>query len=200
MRVRSRFPIRRLSVVLHRAVGACLFHAGAHEYARRHFERILEVEGDDFGAYVHLALVAYRLGDYGSWQRECGHARRTDPLRYSRLRHPFELFEGRGATTGPEPGPRWRRAFRVSHVGSGRATGIDAGEPAEDRLDADVRGVPTGRSTRADATAMSSAGRRAGHDDCASEAERRRLAQLGPIARAEVLATDLDELARRLGG
>src|SRR5690606_29672001 len=122
----SRSPFRRLTVVLHRAVGACLFHAGAHEYARRHFERILEVEGDDFGAYVHLALVAYRLGDYGSWQRECGHARRTDPLRYARLRHPFELFEGRTAAAGPGPGPRWRRAFRVSRVGSGGTPGLDA--------------------------------------------------------------------------
>lgn len=171
-------------MLLHRTVGACLFHAGAHEHARRHYERILEVRGDDFGAYVRLALVAYRLGDYASWQRECGHARRTDPLRYARLKHPFELFDGRAAgaegPSGPAMSP-WRRAIRVSRVG------------AHDQLD-DAALAPSERTTGAPAPESRPAG-----DDFTSDAERARFRSLEPIDADAIRATDLDELMRRLG-
>lgn len=170
--------VRRASAALHRAAGVCLCRVGAHDLARRHFERVLELRGDDFQSYVHLALIAYKLGDYASWQRECGHARRTNPIRYARLSHPFELFVPRDAEAGGRGLPRlpWRSGSRVSRAGAADLAGEGAGAPTCSR------GVLRGFG-----------------DDFSSEAEREHFRHLDPIQRADVASTDVDELVRRLG-
>lgn len=78
------------------------FRGGSRLRARPHYERVLQLKGDDFDAYVHLGRIAFAVGDYAGWRREFEHARRTDPLRFARLRHPFELFEPRLAGTNFE--------------------------------------------------------------------------------------------------
>ncbi|MEO6597613.1 MAG: hypothetical protein ABIP94_22950 [Planctomycetota bacterium] len=60
---------------------------------------MLVLRGADFSAYVHLGRIAFDTGDYAGWRREFEHARRADPYRFARLRHPFELFEPRLAGT-----------------------------------------------------------------------------------------------------
>lgn len=181
MRGLPRSPIRSFSAAAHKAVGWALYRVGAHEGARRHYERVLELRGDDFGAYVHLALCAYKLGDYASWQRECGHARRTSPARYARLKHPFELFDPRGADGDTREVPRipWRRPFQVSRAGS-------AADPARSGADATPPSRP--REVVRDVC-----------DDFTSEAERARFRAFGAIAPEDVRAADLDDLSRRLG-
>lgn len=83
--------------------GWVAFRLGLRERARRQYERVLRLKGDDFAAYIHLGRIAYDNGDYAGWRREFAHARRADPGRFARLRQPFELFEPRLAGTTHEP-------------------------------------------------------------------------------------------------
>lgn len=91
------FRIARATV--HSASGWLAYKLGWHGTARRQFERVLLLRGADFRAYVHLGRIAFDHGDYAGWRREFEHARRTDPIRFARLRHPIELFEPRLAGT-----------------------------------------------------------------------------------------------------
>lgn len=116
--------LRRTLATWHGLGGRILFRIGCAAAARRHFERVLHLRGDDFAAYVHLGRLAYSLGDYAGWRREFEHARRTDPSRFLRLRMPFELFEPRAAGTPfDEASERatWR-AVRPGSPGSIRRT------------------------------------------------------------------------------
>jgi hypothetical protein len=196
-----RSPLRALAATVHRTVGWCLFRIGAHERARARFEQVLELRGDDFWAYVHLALVAYKLGEYGCWQRECAQARRTDPARYARLKHPFELFDPGAASPGGAARTMPPSLLPYRPVRRGLPTGperdADAGlapraEPAARSLSEpprapdEVRGSPDLARSRP------------GGDDFSSDVERARFAGLAPIDAAAIAATDLDELQRQL--
>ena len=96
-------PAPRLSAVLsarvHGALGWIAYKLGWTDSARRRYERVLTLRGAEFGAYVQLGRIAFDRGDYTEWRRALEHARRTDPVRFARLRHPLELFEPRLAGT-----------------------------------------------------------------------------------------------------
>jgi len=95
------FAIARASA--HSALGWVAYKLGWLGPARRQYERVLLLRGADFRAYVHLGRIAFDQGDYAGWRREFEHARRTDPIRFARLRHPLELFEPRLAGTQFDP-------------------------------------------------------------------------------------------------
>jgi hypothetical protein len=95
--LRRMFRLARATA--HSSCGWIAYRCGWHGTARRHFERVLLFRGADFRAYVHLGRIAFEHGDYSGWRRELEHARRTDPVRFARLRHPIELFEPRLAGT-----------------------------------------------------------------------------------------------------
>lgn len=95
------FAIARASA--HSALGWVAYRLGWLGPARRQYERVLLLRGADFQAYVHLGRIAFDQGDYAGWRREFEHARRTDPIRFARLRHPLELFEPRLAGTQFDP-------------------------------------------------------------------------------------------------
>jgi hypothetical protein len=167
-----------LAGMVHRALGWCFFRLGANEGARRRYETVLRLRGADFGAHVRLAQIAYRLGDYASWQRECAQARRIDPLRYAQLGHPFELHDGRdldGRT------PRADRAADSGRPTAGRAASAEAGQGAD----------PAGRLTGVVGI---------GGDDCESAEERDRFQSLGPIRPEQIAGVDLDDLIQRFDG
>ncbi len=172
-------PLHSLAVLWHRINGVALFQCARYERSRRHFERILEHRGDDFGAYVHLGRIAYTMGDYGGWRRECEHAQRTSPERYARLKHPLELFEPRAAGTlheETEERATWQ-AFED----------VNLYDSFEDNL---------GRTT---ASSRVGTPRRRFGDDFNSAAEREKFRHLVPIEADEIDQTDLDELTRQLG-
>jgi hypothetical protein len=200
--------LRGVAARFHGACGWLAYRVGCRRAARVHFERVLLLRGADFGAYVHLGRIAFDAGDYAGWRRELEHARRLDPTRFARLRHPLELFEPRLAGTSFErlgdgsadfdgAGDRatWR-SMRPSGSGSRAAhgdtdggvdallSGLDARGQSAPEFSADVDGDATD----------------ADHDDCASSAERARFRELGPIAPGELARCDLDELLRKLSG
>jgi len=91
--------LRIARATAHAACGWVAYRLGWHGASRRQFERVLLLRGANFRAYVHLGRIAFDHGDYAGWRREFEHARRTDPIRFARLRHPIELFEPRLAGT-----------------------------------------------------------------------------------------------------
>ena len=88
-----------LGAHLHSTLGWVAYRLGWATTARRHYERVILLRGVDFRAYVQLGRIAFDQGDYAGWRREFEHARRADPIRFARLRHPLELFEPRLAGT-----------------------------------------------------------------------------------------------------
>ena len=102
----------------HSALGSACYRLGWSGFARQQFERVLLLRGANFRAYVFLGRIAFDLGDYGSWRRELEHARRTDPIRFSRLRHAIELFEPRLAGTQFDRSPE----LDGYHAADSRAT------------------------------------------------------------------------------
>ena len=179
---------RALRAAWHRFAGWACYRVGAWQRARRHFENVLgNLEGDDFSAYVGLGRVAYRLGDYASWKRECGQARRTHPERYARLRHPFELFEPSPALPSGETSPLsgTRPVAAASGAGSGTPSQFGVGAA-----------FANGEHDSIDALDFT----RDAFDDFETERERARFAGRAPIDAGELAAVDIDELARRLSG
>jgi hypothetical protein len=175
--LRLRTAFRAFVAAVHKWIGGAWFHVGRHDRSRRHFERVLELRGDDFTAYVYLARLAYSTGDSAGWRRECEHARRTSPERYARLKHPFELFEPRGGVLLGDGGERatWRS------FGPGRV------------------GMPQSARRRRRRGACAQPEDRLG-DDFDSEAERDRFRELGPVTLDEIRDVDLDDLSQRLSG
>ncbi|MBL8729960.1 MAG: hypothetical protein JNM25_16165 [Planctomycetes bacterium] len=221
--------LQALLARIHAGCGWAALRLGWRTLARRHYERVLVLRGSDFGAYVQLGRLAFTAGDYAGWRREFEHARRADPKRFARLRHPFELFEPRLAGTDfDETGDRatWRSLLPFGGASMRHQLTPRVDTPADAGLDA----LLPGWDMRVDATTEASAerphqrhpddrdpdrqedpgrqddpGRRGDpdarsmpHDDCQSDAERRRLAALGPVRAADVRRCDLDDLARRL--
>ena len=176
---------RLLRGLAHGLAGRAWFRIGKAARARYHFERVLALRGDNFRAYIYLGRLAYCSGDYAAWRREYEHARRTCPDRFARLKHPFEPIEPcAGGTLPEETGERatWR-AVRLASSQTGAdprqrrshsedsASGLESFDPL------------TGTWSR---------------DDFATEVEREKFRVLEPISAAEIAATDVDELARRL--
>ena len=93
MRALCRSLIQHLRAIAHGLAGRIWFRLGRAGRATHHFERVLAVRGDDFGAYVYLGRLAFSSGDYTGWRREYEHARRVCPERFDRLRHPFDPIE-----------------------------------------------------------------------------------------------------------
>lgn len=198
--------LQALLAHVHSGCGWLALRVGWRTLARRHYERVLVLRGSDFGAYVQLGRMAFTAGDYAGWRREFEHARRADPKRFARLRHPFELFEPRLAGTDfDETGDRatWR-----SLLPFGGSALRHQMTPHHD-TEAGLEGLLPSWDVRADATTEASLAQGAARprapgptpiDDCASADERRRLAALGPIRAVDVRACDLDALARRLLG
>ena len=191
--------LQALKASLHSLCGWMLFRIGCRAAARAHYERVLQLRGDDFAAYVHLGRIAFSVGDYAGWRREFEHARRADPGRFARLRHTFELFEPRLAGTNfDDTGERamWR-SLRPFGPGAGKRSTL-RGESSE--------GAPPGGGPPADAASLDAGlevppeHAELRGDDCSSETERERLRRLGPIGARELRACDLDELTRKLSG
>ena len=190
------------AATLHFLCGSVAYRLGCRSFARRRFERVLEVYGACFLAYVNLGRIAFDHGDYATWRRELEHARRLDPRRFARLRHPLELFEPRlaGTSFGRANGEgtaydgtraTWRS---LRHLGAQRPT-IELPESADPGLEALL---PDCESLGEGALGNDVAGMARTQDDCASNEERRRFARLGPIDRTELQRCNVDELLRRL--
>ncbi|MCB9870681.1 MAG: hypothetical protein H6837_12550 [Planctomycetes bacterium] len=172
-----RHPLRSLTAIWHRLAGRICFQLGRTEPARRHFEHVLRLRGDDFIAYIYLGRLAYSARDYPTWRRELASAQRTAPERYAQLKFPFELFEPPATDRlFEEAGERatWR-SYRATSVSGG----VEAGTP--DVLDRGLGSCPRKEL------------RRFG-DDFSSSQERERFAQLPPISRDELDLVDLDRL------
>lgn len=189
----SRRP-RRIALAWHRLAGWVCFRIGAWERARRQFEQVVRLAGEDFDALVWMGRVAYKLGDYAGWKRECARARVSDPVRYARLRHPFELFEPRAAANadvrdgGLDPLGESRSSRRFQ----GDAENGDADANSDARRGAIARLRPFGALDGASAASIA--------DDFSSEAERSRFRPFPPIDGGAIAQVDLDDLARRLIG
>ena len=201
--------LRLVSARLHSVWGFTAFRLGWAASARRSFERVLALRGDDFSAYVHLGRISFAAGDYAAWRREFEHARRTDARRFAKLGQSFEAFEPRFAGTDfDDTGERatWRSLRPLGAAGGRHPQRPDV--PADTGQDASLPGWDPGMDAVADAAAPrivsnSVSGERAGagpRDDCTSATERLRLRQLGPIRAHDVATCDVDELARRLSG
>lgn len=183
----------RIAAGWHGLAGRFWFRVGKTGRARRHFERILDLLGEQFAAYVFLGRIAYSIGDYAGWRREFEHARRTDPDRFARLRQPFDLFEPRAAgTLFDEAGERatWR-AMRMPSSRERRAPVRSIDYPL------DGPGIGLGSSDYAigPPTDPSTSGVQ---DDFFTEQERSRFRSRPPITSDELYRADIDDLCRRL--
>jgi hypothetical protein len=216
--------LRRLWAGMHSVCGVIAYRCGCRGAARSHFERVLLLRGDDFRAYIELGRIAFDLGDYATWRREFEHARRLDPNRFARLRHPIELFEPRLAGTSFERGDEpldgssmratWRSlrtpggglpGGRLGAEGEGRDPGAryrrglsdaSTGDASSDGLSGDANAGSPGDDGRAETSRPAAAA----HDDCRSATERERLRALGPIGVDELRRCNFDELLRKLSG
>jgi hypothetical protein len=123
---------RRLAAWISSVIGRLQFGLGSLASARRSFERVLELKGDDFTAYVYLARIAYRYRDVEESMREFENARRTDPERFVRLRLPLELHRADLASLGEFPSERtcWS-PVPVSHRSRPRHE-TEEGDPDQD--------------------------------------------------------------------
>ena len=185
--------LRNTAATWHRSCGRVWFRLNAHDRARRHFERVLQLLGDDFVAYVYLGRIAYGLGDYAGWRREFEHARRTGPERFARLKYPFELFEPRAAGALVEEASEratWRTVRAPLLHENRERSSLSRGRVAHGR-----------RGEGADEGCEDRPLRRYG-DDFRSEQERDRFRRL-PALRVEDLRraardAELEALSRRL--
>lgn len=207
--------LRSLAAHYNSWCGWVAYRLGWTTAARRHYERVLVLRGSDFTAYVQLGRISFALGDYAGWRREFEHARRADPHRFARLRHPFELFEPRLAGTDfddtgeratwretrPFGGPLLRRGQRTSEHGASGVPDLESFlSPPESRTEVPSAARATDPRSEDGAGAADHPESRTAHDDCASTAERRRFRDLGPILATEVARCDVEDLARRLSG
>jgi hypothetical protein len=175
-------PIRFLRTFWHRMAGKVCFRLRRQERARRHFEQVLLLKGDDFAAYFYLARLAFSAGDMIGYHRELAHARRTSPERLARIRYLFDYFEPTPADdslfadTGEQTGERatWR-AFRMSSVGGN--------DPAPGE-----RGL----------TSCPGGDLRRYGDDFSSPQERERFSDLPAISLDDLAEVDLDTLSESL--
>lgn len=211
--------LHRLHALGHSLCGWLCFRAGLRLNARKHYERVLQIRGDDFGAYMQLGRIAFSVGDYTRWRRELEQARRVDPRAFAAQSSVFEGLGLRlagtphasesigsdvaGSATFGHPGKRatWRSGTAPddvpqelsSQAGADRADAADAADAEMGRHGAGSR-RRLGREPDLRADALFTG------DDCCSAQERQRLQNLGPIRRPEIASCDFDDLSRRLTG
>lgn len=176
--------LRTLATTWHKVVGRVAFHIGGAERARHHFERVLELKGDDFAAYVYLGRLAHHRGDIDACRREYEHARRIAPERFARLR----------LAARPQPGPRLRGS--LVEEASERATWVTPKVSLSDR------GGPLAElraHASEDLGSCPDPGLLFFGDDFLSDAEREKFRRLPPLRPEDLAATDLNELLRKLG-
>lgn len=206
--------LTRVFALGHRVCGWACFRMGLRLRARHHYERVLQLRGDDFHAFMQLGRIAFSVGDYTRWRREFDQARRIDPRTFAKQCHPFEELGLRLAGTphadhpyssrdgagtswlGPAGGRATWRAAGTGDERNGRPRqpGND-GESGRDEL-ARRGGEPEAELQQgaAQEDALFTG------DDCGSSRERSRFQKLGPIRAPEIGSCDLDELAKRLAG
>jgi hypothetical protein len=191
---------RRLAAAFHTVCGRIAFRCGGTACARRHFERVLSLGGDEFTSFVHLGRIALRDGDFAGYRREMANARACDPERYARLRPTVEGLEPRlPGTPFDETGERatWRSVRPTGNIL--RRTAVHSAEIPLEGLQPDA--VDEMQHLHAEAHETDLAGREPARcDDFSSAAERDRFRARPPIRREDVSAADLDELLRRLSG
>ena len=204
--------LRRLRAIRHVFCGWVAYRCGRPASARRHFERVLCLGGDEFTAYVHLGRISLGEGDYAGYRREMNNARACDPQRFARMRPEFAGLEPRSAgTPQEEAGERatWR-SVRPGGQGFVRRAAVrsaelptELGEPrTADPFDLSFLDAARGSSDGMDLPRFGELRSRGsdGCDDFSSAVERARFQKLPPIAADEVRGIDLDELGRRLLG
>lgn len=207
----------------HKLSGRLWYRLGGVSRARHHFERVLDLRGGDFHAYVFLGRIAYREGDYLSWHREMEHARLTSPERFARLPRAHALFAPRAAGTligeaagraiwtepqggcGPQGGYGLRDGGEVSQLtdappGSGP---LEGGSGPTGGADFDAPGLHDGGfgSSSGPFAGFGPAfgpERNASGDDFRNRAERERFEGRPPITPDEVAEVDWDRLTDRL--
>lgn len=161
----------------HRMAGRICFLCKRSERARRHFEQVLQIKGDDFVAYFYLARLAYGANDVLGYRRELAHAERTSPKKMAKIRYLFDYFEprpeGDSILDDTNELSSWR-ARRMSSVGGNPALG-----------ERGLGSCPGGDM------------RRYG-DDFSSPQERERFSILPPISPDDLAEVDLDRLSESL--
>jgi hypothetical protein len=203
---------RRLVSLVRSLLGRAQYRVGALAPARRSFERVLELMGDDFVAYVHLGLIARGNGDRIGAAREFDNARRTDPERYARLRLPREID-----AAALEPLLAWDRSFwsPVPAVpepppgGEGGQAGRRRADPwadtgwgllAEDETAGKAFPGGVQAAEGGDRHSRHSHARPPHRGDFRDAAEARRFRDRRPIVREEIASVDLDALVREFQG
>ncbi len=191
--------LRRLSASYHGVRGRIAYRMGSLESARRHFERVLALGGDEFLAYVHFGRIALGEGDFAGYRREMGNARGCDPDRFARMQPAADGLESRiVGSPFEEAGERatWR-SVRPGNQGIARRAPVHSAELPTESDDGQRQG-PVFELPQMDLGPRPPAARGSRDDFCTSQ-ERERFRQLPPIARSELGQTDVDDLARRLG-
>lgn len=77
---------RILRGAIHLRLGRLWLLLGKTDRARKAFQGVLECRGDDFDAYFQLGRIALRENNVRAALREMAAARRTNPVRFARLR------------------------------------------------------------------------------------------------------------------
>lgn len=209
--------LKRLTAASASFGGRIAFRLGRHAAARRAFERVLRLGGDEFTAYVHLGRIALGEGDFAGYRREMSNARAIDPERFAKLRPAAEGIEARFVGSPfEETGERatWRSVRPGNHGLARRSTVRSAEIPTESPDDLHLLGPlfelpqtdlgqqePPSHSgmLHAESDGTAHAPRRNGRDDFLSAGERDRFRGLPPLRHDDVRTADFDELARRLG-
>jgi hypothetical protein len=200
--VMGRFA-RRLAAACHSLCGRLAARLHRPARARRHFERVLSLGGDEFVAYLNLGRLSLAEGNYAAYRREMANARAADPERFGRLQPPIDGLDPRAAGTpfgGTGERATWR-SVRASGTPTRRTAVRSAELPSEQQDEAPPSSVgfelpyPDSVETNHSCRGAHAADRR---DDFVSNAERARFRRLPPIRVDEVRRADLDGLADRL--
>lgn len=205
--------LRRVRALRHVLCGWAAYRCGRSTRARRHFERVLCLGGDEFTAYVHLGRISLGEGDYAGYRREMNNARASDPQRFARMRPEQAGLEPRAAgTLQDEAGERatWRSVRPGSQGYPRRATVRSAELPTElgDPRPAEPFDLSFLDSAPTDAEVdlprfrdvVRQTRRTLRGDDFSTPGERSRFRELPPIDAGDVRTTDFDDLSRKLSG
>ena len=168
-------PIRTIVTFWHRMAGRMYFRLKCPERARRHFEQVLILNGDDFVSYFYLARLAYSDGDTAGYESELARAKRTSPERMKKIRYLFDYFEPTAAKppTSEESEGRTTWAIRMSSV-----RGLDSlPAPVNSPRERGMHSCPEGE--------LHYYG-----DDFSSPEERSRFSKLPPITTEEISEVD----------
>jgi hypothetical protein len=192
--------LKRIAAAGLAAFGWFAYRLGGRRAARRAFEQVLRLGGDEFTAYVHLGRIALGEGDFAGYRREMNNARSLDPERFARLRPSVDGVESRWVgSPSEESGERatWR-SVRPGNQGYARRTTVRSAEaPTEGETDPEFG--PIYELPRLDFGQRRHDRRRTARDDFSSSAERARFRDLPPLRHDDVRTADVDELSRRLG-